>query len=133
MNNTLNVTINSFSYHNSGIPTDKSGNNGGFVFDCRFLPNPGRQEQYKLLTGKDKEVIQFFEEHPIMSSYLNHVKSIVDMAITNYLERGFTHLQISFGCTGGQHRSVYCAESLFSYLKDRTINTHLKHIELEKL
>jgi len=126
------VRINSFSFHNSGIPPDTSGNNGGFVFDCRLLPNPGREEKYKILTGKDKEVIDYFAQYKIVDDFLDHVSKIVDYAVDNYQSRSFSDLMISFGCTGGQHRSVFCAERLAEYLKRKGVSVKINHVELEK-
>jgi len=127
------VQINSFSYHLSGIPEDTTGHNGGFIFDCRFLPNPGREAKYKKITGKDEKVIRYFLKHKTVNEFLQHVSKIVEMAIENYKSRNFTNLMISFGCTGGQHRSVYCAERLAEYLKEKQVSVKLHHIELEKL
>ena len=133
MNEILVVRIFSFSFHVSGIPEDTSGNNGGFVFDCRFLPNPGREIRYTLLTGKDEEVIEYFSKYSIVSKFLNNVFQIADFAVDNYQSRGFTDLMISFGCTGGQHRSVFCAERLKEFLEEKDIKVKLHHIELEKM
>ena len=128
----LTVTINSFSY-NSGIPADLTGNGGGFVFDCRSLNNPGRLDEFKLLTGKDKPVIDFLNKENVIKEFLSNVYSIVESAIKNYKERGFKHLMINFGCTGGQHRSVYCAENLANLLrKQDDIIVIVNHTELEK-
>lgn len=133
MNNQLLVRIFSFGYLMSGIPTDESGHNGGFVFDCRFLPNPGREKQYMALTGKDNEVIEYLSDHKIVSHFLNHAFKIIDMAIENYQSRDFTSLMISFGCTGGQHRSVYCAEQCAAYLKSQNIRCEITHTEYPQL
>ena len=114
----LTVTIYSFSFK-KGIPEDKSGNGGGYVFDCRSTHNPGKYEQYKLLTGRDKEVIEFLERDGEILTFLDHVYALVDHHVERFLERGFTHLQVSFGCTGGQHRSVYCAEATARHLQEK--------------
>lgn len=126
------VRINSFGFHKTGIPKDSSGNNGGFVFDCRFLPNPGRDEKYKTFTGKDTEVIAYFSKYKIVNDFLEHVFKIVDYTVDNYQSRSFSDLMISFGCTGGQHRSVFCAERVAEYLKKKDIQVKVSHNELEK-
>jgi aminoglycoside/choline kinase family phosphotransferase len=129
----LTVTINSFSYKKEGIPADKSGNGGGFVFDCRFIHNPGRYEPYKKLTGRDESVINFLKHHSQMGDFLNNVFRIVDQAVEDYIERSFTHLMVNFGCTGGQHRSVYAADALRKHLNQKYgVKIKLKHIEQEK-
>ncbi len=128
---TLLIDIYSFGYQKSGTPEDLSGNNGGFVFDCRFLPNPGREPQYAELTGKDDEVIAYLRKYPQVAKFIELTKSIIDMAIDNFLERGFTHLMVCYGCTGGQHRSVYCSEQLYQYLRSKPIEAAIHHIELE--
>ncbi len=131
MKNKLIVTINSFSYKRA-LPEDKTENGGGFIFDCRAIHNPGRYEEYKALTGKDEAVIQFLENEPEMSEFLGHVFALVKQSVKKYVERGFTHLMVNFGCTGGQHRSVYCAEKLATELKTTfDININLNHIEQE--
>lgn len=133
MTKKLTVTINSFSYKRA-LPIDDSENGGGFIFDCRSVHNPGRYEEYKKLTGKDKKVIQFFKNEPEMHDFLEHVFALISQSVKKYIERNFTHLMVSFGCTGGQHRSVYCAENLAKYLEEKfDINIIIKHIEQEIL
>jgi aminoglycoside/choline kinase family phosphotransferase len=124
----LTVTINSFSFKNEH-PADSTGNGGGFVFDCRCLPNPGREKQYQFLTGKDASVIAYLEKENAVRQYFEQVRQLVDMAIKNYIERGFENLSISFGCTGGRHRSVYFAEKMQKHINQTyTVNTQLKHL-----
>jgi aminoglycoside/choline kinase family phosphotransferase len=114
----LTVNVFSFSYK-KGIPKDESGNGGGFVFDCRSIHNPGRYEQYFKLTGKDKDVIDFFEKENEMEDFLQNVFPLVDNSVNNYSRRNFKNLMVAFGCTGGQHRSVYAAERLAVHLKKK--------------
>ncbi|HTN38555.1 MAG TPA: RNase adapter RapZ [Arachidicoccus sp.] len=130
-NTPLVVEINSFSYK-KGIPQDKSSNGGGFVFDCRGILNPGRQDIYKILTGMDKPVQDFLEQRTTMNEFLNSVFDLVDISVENYIPRGFQHLQINFGCTGGQHRSVYAAEQTARHLKNKyKVNVRLTHLNSE--
>ncbi len=125
----LTVTINSFSYK-KGIPVDDSGNGGGFVFDCRAVHNPGKYEKFVELTGRDAEVIRFFEQEEEMHRFLDSTFKIVEQSVEKYMQRRFTNLMVNYGCTGGQHRSVYAAEQLAKHLKNKyDVNIVLKHRE----
>ena len=114
----LSVTIYSFSFK-KGIPSDESGNGGGYVFDCRSTHNPGKYEEYKTLTGMDQPVIDFLEKDGEILTFLELVDKLVDHHVERFMERDFEHMQVAFGCTGGQHRSVYCAEHLAKHLKEK--------------
>ncbi|MCZ2223497.1 MAG: phosphotransferase [Chitinophagales bacterium] len=130
-NTPLKITINSFSYK-KGIPVDNSENGGGFVFDMRGILNPGRQEAYKYLSGKDKPVQDFLEQHTKMNTFLNSVWDLIDINVENYLERNFESLIINFGCTGGQHRSVYAAEQTARHLRNKyKVKVILNHTNQE--
>src|SRR5215467_12497483 len=127
------VRIFSFSFHR-GMPKDESGNGGGFIFDGRSLPNPGREERFKQLTGKDAPVIEYLNQQESVHQYLAGVFSLVDASVENYQERGFKNLMVSFGCTGGQHRSVFLAEQLAKHLRGKNgIEVVVRHLELEKM
>lgn len=127
----LTIRINSFSYRR-GIPIDDTGNGGGYVFDCRTIHNPGRYEQYKQFTGKDQPVIEFFQRETDVKSYLQSVYELVDRSVETYQQRNFTNFMVNFGCTGGQHRAVYCAERLAEHLKEKyAVNIILRHLEQE--
>jgi aminoglycoside/choline kinase family phosphotransferase len=129
----LTVRIFSFSFHRD-LPKDESGHGGGFVFDGRSLPNPGREEQFKALTGKDKPVMDYLSQQESVHQFLASVMSLVDASISNFQERGFKNLMVSFGCTGGQHRSVYLAEQLAKHLRAKNgVQLVVRHLELEKL
>jgi aminoglycoside/choline kinase family phosphotransferase len=129
----LTVRIFSFSFHRE-MPTDESGNGGGFVFDGRSLPNPGREEYFRQLTGKDEAVIDYLNQQPIVHQFLSNVLSLVDASVNSYQRRGFKNLMVSFGCTGGQHRSVYLAEQLAKHLRGSNgVEVVVRHIELEKM
>jgi aminoglycoside/choline kinase family phosphotransferase len=125
----LTIHIRSFSYKN-GIPADDTGNGGGYVFDCRYLPNPGRLAEYSDQNGYDQPVIDFLEKDKTVLNFMDHIKSLIVATVKNYQERNFTQLQICFGCTGGQHRSVYCANTLAAFLKSNfEVSITLQHIE----
>jgi aminoglycoside/choline kinase family phosphotransferase len=129
----LTVYIFSFSFHHS-MPSDESGNGGGFIFDARSLPNPGREEQFRSLTGRDAPVIEYLDRHESVHEFLSHAISLVDSSVANYRQRGFSSLMVSFGCTGGQHRSVYLAEQLAKHLRGAAgVEIVVRHIQLEKL
>jgi RNase adaptor protein for sRNA GlmZ degradation len=126
------VRVFSFSFH-CQAPADETGNGGGFVFDARSLPNPGREEQFRSLTGKDAAVIDYLNRQESVHQFLAGVQSLVDASVNSYRRRGFKDLMISFGCTGGQHRSVYLAEQLAKHLRNGSgVETIVRHIELEK-
>lgn len=125
------VRINSFSYK-KGLPVDNSENGGGFVFDCRGILNPGRFAEYKTVTGRDRQVIDFIEQRTKMADFLNSVYTIVDISVEDYIKRGFSNLMVNFGCTGGQHRSVYAAEALARHLRNKfKVKIELNHVEQE--
>jgi len=129
----LTVRIASFSFHR-GVPQDDSGHGGGFVFDARGLPNPGREERFKNLTGRDAAVREYLEQQESVKRFLANVITLVDSSVDNYLQRGFKDLMVSFGCTGGQHRSVYLAEQLAKHLRARgDVNVVVQHRECEDM
>ncbi len=131
--NTLTVRVFSFSFH-QGVPKDDSGNGGGYVFDARSIPNPGREERFKELTGKDAPVIEYLNQLESVHQYLANVMSLVDATIVSYQRRGFKHLMVSFGCTGGQHRSVFFAEQLAKHLQNRNgVDVVVRHPVLESM
>jgi hypothetical protein len=126
----LTVRVTSFSFKN-GVPLDDRGHGGGFIFDCRALPNPGRYEQYAQLTGRDRPVMDFLRKEPEVEKFLQHVFSLTDQSVENYLSRNFTSLSVSFGCTGGRHRSVFCAEALAARVKEKYgARVELSHREI---
>jgi RNase adaptor protein for sRNA GlmZ degradation len=130
MSNKLKVKVYSFSYKKSGIPQDDSGNGGGFVFDCRGVLNPGRIEQYKVQNGLDQPVRKYLEEETLMPKFIDNIKSIVGINVDDYIARNFENLMISFGCTGGQHRSVYAADVIGHWIhKHYNIEVDIQHVE----
>lgn len=125
----LTVKVMSFAYK-KGIPNDTSGNGGGFVFDCRAVNNPGKYERYKPYTGLDQQVITFLEEDGEILQFLDHAYSLVDASVKRYVERGFSNLMVCFGCTGGQHRSVYCAQHMAEHINKKfKVKVELVHRE----
>ena len=130
---TLTVRIFSFSFH-KGHPHDESGNGGGFVFDARSVPNPGREERFKNLTGKDAPVVDYLNQQESAHQFMANVTALVDASVSAYQRRGFKDLMVSFGCTGGQHRSVYFAEQLAKHLRAQSgVEVALRHVQLEKM
>ncbi len=131
-NNGLTVNVNSFSFKKKGIPTDFSGNGGGFVFDCRSLPNPGRLAELRDYTGLQSPVINYLKEQPEVDDFLKNAINNINQSVQNYISRNFNNLQINFGCTGGRHRSVYTAFTVAEYLKGSypDVNVVLRHFEI---
>ena len=125
------VVIKSFSYKH-GIPDDFNRNGGGFVFDCRALPNPGREERYRAFNGKDAVIIDYLKNEPEVIRFLEGTEKLVSQSVENYLERGYNSLVVNFGCTGGQHRSVYCSETLAEKLRQKypQVNVEVTHLVL---
>lgn len=126
----LEVHVISFSFK-KGVPEDYSGNGGGYVFDCRSVHNPGKYERFRRSTGLDADVIEFLEADGEILTFLDHASAVVDAHVDRFVQRGFTHLQVAFGCTGGQHRSAYSAQKLAEHLAGRPgVRVHLTHREL---
>jgi RNase adapter protein RapZ len=127
----LTIKIFSFSYK-KGIPNDVSGNGGGFVFDCRGVLNPGRITEYKTQTGRDIGVKNYLENQTLMPKFLQAIFNVIDISIDDYLNRGFENLQISFGCTGGQHRSVYSADATARHIQEKYPNAKIELFHREQ-
>lgn len=126
----MKLHIYSFGYQVSGIPQDPHGNHGGFVFDCRCLPNPGRQAQYQSLTGFDSEVQNYLLDQPEVEDFFQGALHLIQLAIQSYQKQGYRNLMVSFGCTGGRHRSVYQANRLYHLLsKETNLEVLLTHTE----
>jgi len=125
----LTIQINSFSFKR-GLPADLTGNGGGYIFDCRGLPNPGRYSKYRDLTGRDPEVAEYLNQYEEVDEFVGHCFALIKNSVEAYCARNFTNLSVSFGCTGGRHRSVFCAEKIAAMLDeipDIQINIH--HLE----
>lgn len=133
MDNKLNINVRSFSYKKE-IPADPSGNGGGFVFDCRGILNPGRIQEYKTQTGRDQGVIDYLESETKIKEFLNGAFTVVDLTVEDYIERGFTNLEVNFGCTGGQHRSVYSADAMAKHIQEKypEVQVNVKHVIQEE-
>jgi RNase adaptor protein for sRNA GlmZ degradation len=128
---TLVLRIFSFSFHQSAPPKDESGHGGGFIFDARGLPNPGREERFKSLTGKDAAVIDYLSGQASVREFLASATSMVEASVKSYQDRGFNSLMVGFGCTGGQHRSVYLAEALARHFRGRQgLDVVVQHVEM---
>ena len=125
------VHILSFSYREGGIPADEQGHGGGFVFDCRCLPNPGRLDKYRALTGSHSEVAAWLEREPLVEAFMRSASAVMGLALSSYADKGFDDLTVAFGCTGGRHRSVYCAERLREQLSQAGYDTTLDHMATE--
>ena len=124
------VKVNSFSFIKSGYPKDETANGGGFVFDCRGILNPGRIEAYKKLTGRDKPVKDYLEQETKMPEFLSNIYNLVDISVEDYIARGFESLVLNFGCTGGQHRSVYAADAVARHVRNKYgVKVSTNHIE----
>lgn len=132
MSDKLTIHVRSFSYK-KGIPQDESGNGGGFVFDCRGILNPGRIQEYKTQTGRDQAVKDYLEAQTKIGEFLKSAIQLVDISIEDYLARGFANLEINFGCTGGQHRSVYSADAMAKHIQEKypEANVVVTHVEQE--
>lgn len=136
MEQKLTIKIYSFSYKKGGIPVDETDNGGGFVFDCRGILNPGRIDEYKPQTGNDQPVQEFLETKTLMPKFIGLVQDLVSITVEDYIARNFSNLQISFGCTGGQHRSVYCALKTSKFIKNKygdAVEVILQHNEQPQL
>ena len=126
----LKISVYSFGFQKSGIPENDNGDGGGFVFDCRFLPNPFHDLKLRDFTGLDSDIINFFSEYRSVKSFIEDCVRMVEKAAESYLERRFLNLQVSFGCTGGRHRSVYCAEEFCRIMTAKGYNVTVEHTEI---
>ncbi|MCZ6729154.1 MAG: hypothetical protein O7C61_05550 [SAR324 cluster bacterium] len=127
----LTIFLFSFSYRNSGAPEDEGGHGGGFVFDCRALPNPYWDEQLRPFSGRDEPIGEFMQRHSEVAEFAHHAAWLVMHAVRNYSERGYGRLMVAFGCTGGRHRSVYQAELLAGRLEQEGFRVVLRHRDID--
>ena len=125
----MKIKILSFGFQKSGVPQFSEEHKGGYVFDCRGLPNPGREPKYQALTGQDAAVIEYLEASFSVKQFLQSSFDMVDAHIGSYIKRGFDDLTVCYGCTGGQHRSVYCSEQLYNHLVETGWQVELTHID----
>ncbi len=128
----MQVHVYSFSYAFTGIPADPYGHGGGFVFDCRLLPNPIDDDKLAPFTGREDPVKEFLAAQPSVVNFLASVAQLVDVSVEEYPRRGYEHLTVCFGCTGGWHRSVYCAEWMYARLREKGCDVTLQHVALEE-
>jgi RNase adaptor protein for sRNA GlmZ degradation len=128
--NKLLISVYSFGFQKSGIPENEFDDGGGFVFDCRFLPNPFNDPKLRDYTGLDKEIKHFFSDYRSVKSFIEDSFRMVEKAANSYIERDFKNLQVSFGCTGGRHRSVYCSGEFCRMLESKGFNVRLAHTEI---
>ena len=124
------ISVYSFGYKFSGIPANRYGDLGGFVFDCRFLSNPYKVESLKNFKGYDEELSEFFLTKPEFETFVDNCIKLIKPAIKNYILRNFDNMQVSFGCTGGVHRSVYCSELFIKKMKQLGYKVKIEHIEI---
>lgn len=128
--NRLLISVYSFGFQKSGIPENEFDDGGGFVFDCRFLPNPHNDPKLRDFTGLDEEIKYFFSDYRSVKNFIEESLRMVEKAAKSYIERDFNNLQVSFGCTGGRHRSVYCAEEFCKVMESRGFKIRLTHTEI---
>ena len=126
----LMISIYSFGYQKGGIPTNEFGDGGGFVFDCRFLPNPHNDPNLREFTGKDHKIKEFFSDYHPVDLFIDDCVAMVEISTKAYMQKSYKNLQVSFGCTGGRHRSVYCAEKTFKKLSAKGYQIQIFHTEI---
>ncbi|MCK5759775.1 MAG: hypothetical protein KAH33_00675 [Candidatus Delongbacteria bacterium] len=127
---TLLISIYSFGYHKNGIPLNEHGDVGGFVFDCRFLPNPHHDPKLREFTGKDHKIKDFFSDYHPVDLFIEDCVAMVEISARAYIQKNYSNIQIAFGCTGGKHRSVYCAERTAKKLSAKGYQIQIFHTEI---